>query len=223
MLTFLCSRRDPPSSSNPTPRSQMARALLPARGWLTFFDRARSRPLGDDGSIHVPLSSSPAYRSPRSRRRRRQRRASRARAAAGAREGGAVRSRSGLKERSAAAPSAAGELPRVSKAAVELPREAELTQELGHSLPAGVRIANELPRVVVPPGTNSPHPYISLLLPPSPTLGGFLDLRRATVVPCSHRTSCSPLPPISIARARSAARVSSGCLHAAVPPLWSRR
>ena len=57
-----------------------------------------------------------------------------------------MRSRSGLKERSAAAPSAAGELPRVSKAAVELPREAELTQELGHSLPAGVRIASQLPR-----------------------------------------------------------------------------
>ena len=61
MLTFLCSRRDPPSSSNPTPRSQMARALLPARGWLsslTFFDRARSRLLGDDGSI----SPSPVLR-----------------------------------------------------------------------------------------------------------------------------------------------------------------
>jgi len=48
---------------------------------------------------------------------------------------------------------------------------------------------------VAPPGTKGPHPYISLLPPPSPTLGGFLDLRRAAVVPCSHRASCSPPPP----------------------------
>ena len=119
-----------------------------------------------------------------------------------------------------------------------------------------------LSRVVDSPGTKrgGPHPYISLLPPPSPTLGGFLDLRHAVVVPCSHRASCS-LPPSSPsaadlrrpssaapsrrrsrappspsavdvphrppraphARARSAARVPSGRLHATVPPLWSRR
>ena len=51
-----------------------------------------------------------------------------------------------------------------------------------------------LSRVVAPPGTKGPHPYISLLPPHSPTLGGFLDLRRAAIVPCSHRASCSPPP-----------------------------
>src|SRR6185436_17296797 len=52
-----------------------------------------------------------------------------------------------------------------------------------------------LSRVVDSPGTKGTHLYISLLPPSSPTLGGFLDLRRAAVVPCSHRASCSPPPP----------------------------
>ena len=56
-----------------------------------------------------------------------------------------------------------------------------------------------LSRVVAPPGTKGPHPYISLFPPPSPTLGGFLDLRRAAVVPSSHRASCSLPPPSSSA------------------------
>src|SRR6185436_1877264 len=45
------------------------------------------------------------------------------------------------------------------------------------------------------PGQKVPTPISPFLLLPSPTLGGFLDLRHATVVPCSHRASYSPPPP----------------------------
>src|SRR6185312_8527613 len=38
----------------------------------------------------------------------------------------------------------------------------------------GTKGGGLLSRVVAPPGTKGPHPYISLLPPPSPTLGGFL-------------------------------------------------
>ena len=79
-----------------------------------------------------------------------------------------------------------------------------------------------LSRVVAPPGTKGPHPYISLLPPPSPTLGGFLDLRRAAVVPCSHRASCS-LPPPSPSAAELRRPIAPSVPSSAIPERRRRR
>jgi hypothetical protein len=44
-------------------------------------------------------------------------------------------------------------------------------------------------------GQKAPTPTSPFFLPSSPTLCGFLDLRRTAAVPCSYRASCSPPPP----------------------------